>query len=314
MSDDRVIIFYFKKNQGVLILKKAIKYFIRDSARFFLGKKSYTVLRFIFTHKYLPSFSPPRSFSEKIIFRKFSEDSIFFSKFVDKYVVRGFVKEKLGDDYLIPLLKVKDHIHPSDFDDLPNKFVIKTSNGGGGENVLIVEDKESLDLYHVCNRFNSYLELTVGDAVDECFYDIEKPRIIFESLIKNDDGTYISDYKIHVFNSNNRSKVFIQVDSDRFSNHKRSIYNEDLTIAPFYIQPKYPTISVDFKFPDNINELIRLAKCLADDFKYVRVDMYSVDGEIFFGEMTFCHGSGWEPIEPKEFDFSLGHFWDEYNE
>lgn len=296
-----------------MVLKKAIKYFVRDSLRHILGRKGYTTLRFLFTHKYRPNLKNPKSFSEKIICRKFSKDSIHFSKFVDKYVVRDFVKEKLGDEYLIPLLKVKDYIHPSDFNDLPHRFVIKTSNGGGGENVLIVEDKESLDLYSICERFNGYLKLTVGDAVDEHFYDVEKPQIIFEELIKNNDDTYISDYKFHIFNSNVGCKVFIQVDMDRFSNHKRSIYNEDLTPAPFNIQPKYPSVSDNFNFPDNINELIKLAKILADDFKYVRVDMYSVNGKIYFGEMTFCHGSGWEPIEPKTFDFTLGEFWHEYS-
>ena len=292
---------------------KKIKYFVRDISRYILGRKNYTLLRFLLTHRYFPNLKYPRSFSEKIIYRKFSENSVSFSKFVDKYVVREFVGKRIGNEYLIPLLKVKNHIKPSDFDDLPNSFVIKTSNGGGGENVLIVENKTLLNLLEVCDKFNGYLKINVGKAVDEHFYDIEKPCILFEKLIKNNDGTYISDYKIHIFNSDLNSKVFIQVDSDRFSCHKRCIYNEDLTPANFNIQPKYPKINENFQFPYDFHNLIKVAKNLASDFKYVRVDMYYVNGKIFFGEMTFCHGSGWEPISPKKYDFILGSYWDEYN-
>ncbi|MEV3826265.1 ATP-grasp fold amidoligase family protein [Aeromonas caviae] len=292
---------------------KMLKYFIRDSIRYLLGKKGYTILRFIITHKYIPNFNKPRTFSEKIICRKFDDKSIVFSKYVDKFAVRSIVDNSLGQKYLIPLIKSCKYIKPSDFDDLPNQFVIKTSNGGGGENVLIVDDKTTLNIQDVCNKFNSYLKMKMGTIVDESFYDIEPPRVIFEKLIKHQDGSSPSDYKIHVFNSNDSSMAFIQVDADRFSNHKRSIYNEDLSLAGFNIQPKYEPINSNYSFPANINELIFLAKKLSDGFKYVRIDMYSVDDEIYFGEMTFCHGSGWEPISPKSADFMLGSIWDEYH-
>lgn len=293
-------------------MKKKIKYFIRDVIRFLLGKKGYTYIRFILTHGYLPSLNNPRSFSEKIIHRKFNVEPHILSKFVDKYTVREFVKEKIGAEYLIPLIKVKSSISPEDFDDLPTSFVMKTSNGGGGENVLLVEDKSKLDLNAVCFRFNEYLKIKVGKIVDEHFYDIEKPQIIFEELIKHQDGRYPSDYKLHVFNGQ-ESKVIVQVDADRFGNHKRSLFDKNLKRLDFDIQPKYDSIDDTYVFPLNMNELINVAKKLSEQFKYVRVDLYNVDGQIYFGELTFCHGSGWEPLSTKEADYLLGSYWEEYN-
>ena len=279
--------------------------------RFLLGVKGYTCIRFVLTHGYIPRLNKPRTFSEKIIYRKFNTEPQLLSKFVDKYTVREFVKDKLGAEYLIPLIKVKLFISPEDFDDLPTSFVMKTSNGGGGENVLLVEDKSKLELNDICLRFNEYLEIKVGHIVDEHFYDIEKPHVIFEELIKHQDGSYPSDYKLHVFNGH-KSKVIVQVDADRFGNHKRSLFDEDLKRLDFDIQPKYDSISNDYKFPSNMDTLIRVAKNLSEQFKYVRVDLYNVEGKIYFGELTFCHGSGWEPLSTKKADYLLGSYWEEF--
>lgn len=293
-------------------MKKSIKYLLRDSLRFILGKKIYTLIRFILVHKYIPDFKNPRSFSEKIIYRKFSTESLFYSKYVDKFTVRQYVKDTIGSQYLIPLIKKVDRLDPLDFVDLPESFVIKTSNGGGGENVLVVRDKSLLNIEEICKTFNSFLSLNYGSSIDEQFYDVETPCILFEKLIEHQDGRTPSDYKVHCFSTEENRNIFIQVDSDRFTNHRRSIYDENLKLAPFNIQPKYDVVGADYNFPINMDLLLELVYKLSVGFKYVRVDMYNVDGRIYFGEMTFCHGSGWEPISPKKFDFLLGSYWDEY--
>lgn len=293
-------------------MNKKIKYYTRDVLRTILGRKGYTYIRFLLTHKYFPNFKCPRSFSEKIIYRKFNVRPSELSRFVDKYTVRDFVKETIGDKYLIPLLKAKDNVTCEDFSDLPDSFVMKTSNGGGGENVLIVEDKSALNLDDLCMQFNKYLKIKVGSIVDEHFYDVERPKVIFEKLIKHEDGRYPSDYKLHVFNGRT-SSVIVQVDSDRFGNHKRSLFDENLSRLNFDIQPKYDPVEDTYNFPSNMEELINIAKKLSNGFKYVRVDLYNVDGNIYFGELTFCHGSGWEPFSTKDADFYLGELWEEFN-
>ncbi|WP_369427303.1 ATP-grasp fold amidoligase family protein [Providencia sp. PROV236] len=291
-------------------MKKKIKNTIRDIIRIIFGKKIYIYSRFILTHKYWPNFKNPKTFSEKIIYRKLNTNPYTLSKLVDKYTVREYVEKKIGNEYLIPLIKAKDFIHAEDFDNLPNEFVLKTSNGGGGENVLIIKNKDKLNLNSICNKFNQYLNEKIGSKIDEPFYDIQKPKILFEKLIKDKNGRVPNDYKFHIFNSNEQ-KIFIQIDSDRFSNHKRSIYTIDGKKANFKIQPKYDEIETTFMFPENLGKMLQLAICLSEDFEYVRVDLYNCDGKIYFGEMTFCHGSGWEPIYPKSADYELGSYWEE---
>lgn len=290
-----------------------LKYFIRDLIRLCFGVKLYTWVRFIITHKYIPSFNSPSSFSEKIICRKFNVPPEIFSKLVDKYTVRDYVKNKVGDKHLIPLLLVSDNITEMDFMKMPLEFVIKTSNGGGGENVKLVTNKHDVDLSSLSHQFNQYLKINVGNAVDEHFYDIEEPKIIIEKLMRHRDGRFPSDYKVHVFNKVDGTKIIIQIDEDRFGNHKRSLFDCDKKKLDFDIQPKYESVTSNYAWPDNFDEMVNIAKKLSEDFKYVRVDLYNIDGHIYFGELTFCHGSGWEPFSSKEADFLLGSYWEEFN-
>lgn len=291
---------------------KKIKYIIRDFTRFVLTKKGYTFVRFLFTHGYIPSLLKPRSFSEKIIYRKFNVDPKLLSAFVDKYTVRDYIKRKIGNEYLIPLYLVTGNIKVSDFEKLPSEFVIKTSNGGGGENVKLIENKDAINLNGLSETFNQYLTIKAGHGVDEHFYDIEKPQVIVEKLMRHKDSSFPSDYKIHVFNKKNETKIIIQIDEDRFGNHKRSLFDINKQKLDFDIQPKYESVKSDYNWPDNFDEMIDVAKKLSEDFKYVRVDLYNIDGSIFFGELTFCHGSGWEPLSSKEADFLLGSYWEEF--
>ncbi|WP_394153215.1 ATP-grasp fold amidoligase family protein [Vibrio maritimus] len=292
-----------------LTFKKG-KYILRDTVRFLLGPKHYTWLRFVITHKYLPNFTSPRSFSEKIIARKFHSDSLLFSSFVDKYKVREYVSSTIGDRFLVPLIYHSTFLCLDDFELLPDSFVIKTSNGGGGEHVRVVINKEEEDLKVLADEFNRFLKMKVGTAVDEHFYDVEEPRIVIEELLLDSEGKCPDDFKIHVFNNSLETKVIIQIDEDRFQGHKRSLYDEGCNRLDFSIQGKYPEVGSGFEFPNNIDEMVKVAKRLSADFKYVRVDLYNVDGVIYFGELTFCHGSGWEPFSSKEYDFKIGSYWE----
>lgn len=291
---------------------KKVKNLVRDFLRLTLGKRLYIKVRFILTHGYWPNLRHPRTWNEKIQYRKLNDSPFKFSRYVDKYTVRSEISREIGEEYLIPLIGVYEKIEPSHFNDLPNSFVIKTSNGGGGENVLIIEDKSNIDIVSICKRFNRYLNIKIGEKIDEAFYDIEKPVIIVEHLLRHNDGRFPSDYKLHIFNGK-RQEIIIQIDEDRFGNHKRSLFDIDGKKLNFNIQPKYDEVSENYIFPENFNDLVYKASLIASKFKYSRVDMYNVDGNVFFGEITFCHGSGWEPTSTKDVDFMLGRYWEEYN-
>ncbi|MBP4033166.1 MULTISPECIES: ATP-grasp fold amidoligase family protein [unclassified Aeromonas] len=284
-------------------------YLIRDFLRFILGSKLYTYIRFFITHRYLLNISEPLTFSEKIIHRKFCVDPVIFSKFVDKFTVRDIVRERIGEMYLVPLFLCKDSISIDDFKSLPNQFVLKSSHGGGGNNVLVVDEKKELVIDKVVSRFNDYLGIKLGSKVDELFYDIEKPSILVEQLLSNADGTPLLDYKFHRFSNNGDSFYLLQINSEyNTARCTKTLYDingtkSEIQFAGYNYGPE------KIKLPDNFREMIVLVDKLSEGFEYVRVDLFNVEGKIYFGEMTFCPASGWDKLNTKENDIKLGQLW-----
>ncbi|EPA8654108.1 ATP-grasp fold amidoligase family protein [Photobacterium damselae] len=290
-------------------MKKKIKNNIRDVTRYLLGKKWYNYFRFFLTHHYIPDIRNPKSFSEKIMYRKLCVEPEIFSKLVDKFTVRDFVEEKIGNQYLTPIYLVTKALSVKDLEKLPISFVIKTTHGGGGNNVLVVNDKSEIDFISVINRFNYELSIKMGEKVDELFYDIESPKIIIESLLKNDDLSPLLDYKFHVFRNKGSIHYLLQINSEyNTPNCKKTLYNIDGTISDIQFSG-YKKGNDNVQLPDNFNEMIKVVDLLSCDFEYVRIDLFNVNGNIYFGEMTFCPASGWDKINSKDNDFKLGAMW-----
>lgn len=289
--------------------KKKLKDILRDSIRDIIPKLWYIKIRFYLTHGYKLNLKDPKTWNEKIQHRKLNCDNEFLSKFVDKLAVRDYVRETIGEEYLIPLLGYYENITPDDFEKLPKSFVIKTSNGGGGENVRIVWDKDIENIPKLCKQFNNYIKVKIGSKIDELYYDIQKPHILIEKLILDRNGDAPSDYKFQTFKQENRNEYFIQIDEGRFTNHQRSIVDGDFKKIEMKFQPKYEFIERKLISPKNFEKMKELVDKLSEPFNYIRVDMYNIEGKIYFGELTFCHGSGWEKVEPQEWDYKLGRMW-----
>lgn len=291
-------------------MKRKIKNFMRDLLRFSLGKKKYTEYRFYLTHGYKLNLKNPRSWNEKLQYRKFNCNNFELSKYVDKFEVRKYIKSKGFEEKLIPLLGVFESIDEEIINDMPNSFVIKTSNGGGGENVRIIKDKTKINGVKLCKQFNGYLKIKSGKKVDELYYDVIKPKIIFEKLLLDSNQNIPKDYKLHCFRVVEDIKIFIQVDEGRFLNHRRSIYDSEMKKCCFKIQPKYEELSQEILEIENFNEMRDMVeKIFPQNLNYIRIDLYNLDGKIYFGEMTFSHGSGFEAIKPKIWDYKLGELW-----
>lgn len=289
---------------------KKIKYFIRDFLRISFGKKGYTYVRFLFTHRYWLDFKKPKTFSEKIIFRKFNTPPKEYSKLVDKFCVREYVQDCIGEKYLIPLLKVSEKIDCDFFKSLPDEFVIKTSNGGGGENVRVVTNKHHEDLINITKRFNEYLKIKIGTKIDELFYDIEEPTMLVEKRLKNNDSSPLLDYKFHVFKDvNDEVRILLQINSEyNTRNCTKTLYNIDGNISSIQFD-KYNHGPEKLILPDDFEQMVELAIALSEQFSYVRIDLFNVDGKIYFGEITFCPASGWDKINSFENDLLLGSYW-----
>ncbi|WP_206380214.1 ATP-grasp fold amidoligase family protein, partial [Vibrio kanaloae] len=288
---------------------KNVKNKIRDILRMILTVKGYSFFRFLVTHQYLPSFSNPSTFSEKVQHRKFYTDPTMWSRFVDKYTVRGYVSEIIGEQYLIPLIARYESLDVSDFDYLPERFVIKTSNGGGGVNVKVVNNKDNLIINDVITEFNKACKEKIGSKIDEYFYDINSGCILIEELISNADCTPLLDYKFHIFRNKGDIFILLQINSDYGKeNETKTLYNlnglrSEIQFSYYNLGPKNITL------PNNFPKMLELAKSLSSGFDYVRIDLYNVDEVIYFGEITVCPASGWDKINTKKHDDYLGKMW-----
>lgn len=208
------------------------------------------------------------------------------------------MKEKIGEEYLIPLLGVWDNFDDIDFDKLPNKFVLKANHGCGWN--IIVKDKNNFNKSDAKGKFDEWMNTNYAFKFGlELHYKNIKPKIIAEKYIENDEG--LLDYKFLCFNG----KVeYVWVDSGRFTAHRRDIFDLDWNLQPFIIN--HPNAEKTPKKPNKLKKMIELATKLSKDFAHVRVDFYEVDGQIYFGEMTFTSESGVGKFYPEEYDLKLG--------
>ncbi len=242
----------------------------------------------------------PKTFNEKIQWLKLYDSTAEKTRLADKYLVRDWIKERIGEEYLIPLLGVWDRFEDIDFDTLPDQFVLKANHGSGWN--VIVKDKESLNIEATRTKFNNWMKKNFAfcNGLELHYKDIE-PKIIAEKYIKTDSGS-VNDYKFFCFNGNIE---LIWVDANRYEGqHIRNIYSPDWELL--LVTKDYPNdAGMDLK-PECYEKMNELARILSKDFICVRVDFYEVDGKIYFGEMTFTSGSGYGRFNPPEFDYELG--------
>lgn len=262
---------------------------------------------FLILHRW-PNMKHPLRFTEKIQVYKVNYRNEIMLNCVDKYIVRSFVRNKLNSGkYLNELYQVCDSVGDIDFESLPNKFVIKTTDGGSGDNIFICKDKTLLDVHFVIDIVNSWRNKQYYLISREWAYrGAKESKIIVEKYIEsneNDDGS-INDYKFLCYNGKFR---YLWVDKNRYSNHRRGWWDENLNFLP-NINSDYPSVDREFDLPSNIQEMILVAEKLSEDFPFARVDLYNVDGQIIFGEITFYPASGYVQYAPDSFDYDLGKY------
>lgn len=236
----------------------------------------------------------PKTFNEKLQWLKLYDSTPLKTRLADKYLVRDWVKEKIGEEYLIPLLGVWDSFDEIDFDALPNQFVLKANHGCGWN--IIVTDKSKFDKADAKKKFDSWMKLNFAYSFGlELQYLNIPPKIIAEAYVEN-AGDDLYDYKVFCFDGRAESIMFL---SERKTGLKMAFYDLQWNKLPFtYSFPRNPE---DIPKPQNLDLLISLAEKLSEGFAHVRVDFYILnDGTLKFGEMTFTSASGsckWNPPE-----------------
>lgn len=242
----------------------------------------------------------PEKFTEKIQWLKLNNRKNEYVDYVDKYQVRSFIEEKIGREYLIPLIGVYEKVEHIDWESLPDKFVLKCTHGSHCN--IICENKHELDIQESKKLLEKWMKRNWFWYGREWPYRNVKPRIICEKYMVDESGVELKDYKILCFNGEPK---IIQVDYDRFTNHKRNLYDTEWNYIP--VSFLVPTDKkVEIKKPEKLEEMLVLAKKLSKDHPHLRVDFYSIEKNIFFGEMTFYPESGFGKFAPQEFDYKLG--------
>lgn len=244
--------------------------------------------------------SHPETYNEIIQWTKLYDFDDEKCKLADKYLVRDWVKQKIGEKYLIPLLGVWEHADEIDFDQLPSSFVLKCNHGCGYN--IIVKNKEKEDVHKIKKQLNDWIHEQFAYKFGfEMQYVRIHPLIIAEEYIENDNED-LYDYKVFCFNGKAKYIMFL---SDRKTGLKGQIYDLEWKLQPFV--HNFEKSNELIQKPDNLDELIECAEKLAKDFIQVRVDFYRLnDGSWKFGEMTFTTASGMGKWTPEEYDKILG--------
>ncbi|WP_169514416.1 ATP-grasp fold amidoligase family protein [Gelidibacter mesophilus] len=247
--------------------------------------------------------------TEKIQWYKINYKNPLIVKCADKFEVRNYIRETIGEKYLVPLVfhtRNYKEVKPENFPDYP--IVIKANHTSGTTH--FVRNKKEVDWQVIQTDCRWWLHLNYYYTDKEWQYENIEPRIVVEKMLTDEDGSIPSDYKLHCFNG---KFEFLQVDLGRFGTHRRNIYDRNWELLPFtfsmldkHRNPKTPRgRSVDR--PKNLELLIDLAETLAKPFPYVRVDFYVIKDNIFFGELTFHHGGGYEQFTPDKWDLYYGN-------
>lgn len=243
----------------------------------------------------------PKTFNEKLQWLKLYDRNPAYTQMVDKYAVREYIKNTIGEEYLIPLLGVWDSFDEIDFDELPNQFVLKTNHDSG--TVVICKDKKTFDIDAARKKINKRINYNYYYPGREWPYKNVKPKIIAEKFMVDESGYELKDYKFFAFNGEIKA---LYVATDRQS----GIATFDFFDLEFNHLPikthGHPNSNNKLSQPRGFYEMVELAQKLSEGIPHVRVDFYDINGDVYFGEMTFYHMCGLTPITPIEWDYTLG--------
>lgn len=278
---------------------------------FFLPDTWMLRLQYLIKKGKLLNLRNPQRFSEKIqLYKAYYRDERMLIC-TDKYAVRNYVKEKLGTEkYLNELYQVCENANEIDFSKLPDKFVIKTTDGGNGLNIIICKDKNQIDITSVVNKINSWKRIKYYLLSREWAYKWatdgkRSSKIIIEKYLENKENSDASldDFKFYCYNGEFK---YLAWDKNRYNGHRRRFYDANLN----YLEKvwSFPDFNSDTKLPSNIQEMISISEILSNDFPFARVDLYNVDGLITFGEITFYPSSGYMNFSTDSFDFEMGKY------
>lgn len=246
----------------------------------------------------------PQTFNEKLQWLKLHDRKDIYTTMVDKYEAKKYVAEQIGEEYIIPTLGVWDSFDDIDFDSLPNQFVLKCTHDSGG--LVICRDKSTFDKNTARKKMNRSLKSNFFWFGREWPYKNVKPRIIAEKYMEDTRSSDLKDYKLYCFSGKMKLLLITQ---DR---------NKKMTTGDYFDENGnhldmtwgFPNANTVPEIPKNFSLMKKLAEALSTGMTELRVDFYNINDHIFFGELTFYDGSGFERIEPEHYNKTMGDWID----
>ena len=283
--------------------KRIFKFFANRHLLDWMGDEQYLKLAFRAKMGYPLNLENPRTFSEKIQWLKLYDRKPLYTQLVDKYAVRQYIAEKIGEEHLIPLVGGPwNSAAEIDVDALPEQFVLKCNHDSGG--LVVCRDKSSLDREGVKQKLDQHLKANYYMSSREWPYKDVKPCIIAEKYMVDESGVELKDYKWYCFNGTPR---FLLITTDRAEADvptKYTYFDMDYHVLPFYNSG--PHADKPIPKPETFDQMKRLAEILSAEMAHLRVDLYDINGKVYFGELTFYDSSGMAKFDPPEWDEIIG--------
>lgn len=271
---------------------------IRKASRLIPDRLYLSLLYYKHFHKF-PNFNSPQIFNEKLQWLKLYDRRPEYTKMVDKYAVKLYIAEVIGEEYVIPTLGVWDRFEDIDFNKLPDRFVLKCTHDS--HSVIICKDKAKLDIESARQKLTSSLSRNFFYYGREWPYKNVPPRIIAEKYMEDAKVRELRDYKIYTFNGKAK---FCMINTDRGTDTRADYFDESYNWLDFTWG--YSHADVKPEKPANYEKMFELAEKLAKGTATLRVDFYEVNAQVYFGELTFFDASGFDKIIPESYDLKFG--------
>ena len=249
----------------------------------------------------------PQTFCEKLQWLKLYDHNPRYTMLADKYEVKKIVADAVGEQYVLPAFGVWDSFDEIDFDTLPDQFILKCTHNSGG--FMVCRDKNTFDKEEAKKLFDKLLKTSYFLAGREWVYKDIKPRIIAEPYIDTLGEIDSIEYKLTCFDGVAKNiTICTGIAHSAYENRTNDNFDRELNHLPWYAY--YKNAAVTPEIPPQMDEIIEIAEKLSKDIPQVRVDFYVIDGQVYFGEMTFYTWSGFIEFTPPEWDDIMGSYID----
>ncbi len=242
----------------------------------------------------------PQTFNEKLNWLKLYNRNPQYTQLVDKYNVKAYITEKIGKDYIIPTIDVWDSVEDIEFDELPNKFVLKCTHDSGS--TIVCKNKENFDIETAKKKLEKKLKRNMFYWGREWPYKNVKPQVIAEEYMQDNETPNLPVYKFMCFNG--VPKIIQTIQNDKQPNESIDYFDTEWNLLD--IKQNYPNSKNPFEKPAQLKEMLEIATKLSQGHSFIRVDLYIINEEIKFSEFTFYSDCGFTTFVPEKWDEVLG--------